>query len=388
MKDIFATIELLKAQIQSVEGVELVSLENALGRVLAHDINAQKNLPAFDNSALDGYAFRYSDKNAPIEIKGTIFAGDKKDYTIGKNECYKIMTGAKMPKGADSICRVEDAALENGKLLIKMPIKEKDGHRIKGEELKAGENLLKKGAILNPAHIMTLASQGIYKVSVVRKIRVGVFSSGNELYEPWQKADENSIYNANALTITALLSNALCEVSYLGIIKDDLRATKEALSNLHFDLLITSGGASVGDADFMDEALRNLGFDALFEGIIMRPAKPTKLYKKGEKFVFILPGNPISTFLSCFLIGRILLRLMSGTSFEFDFVEAEFEGDLAIKNGRNNLILGTLEGNSFVVNENLGIMKPFHSTHLLISDFSKSEFKDKERIKLLKILDF
>lgn len=388
MKDIFETIELLKTQIQSVEGVELVSLENALGRVLAEDISAQKNLPAFDNSALDGYALRYSDKDAPIEIKGTIFAGDKKDYTIGKNECYKIMTGAKMPKGADSICRVEDATLENGKLLIKMPLKERDGHRIKGEELKAGEILLKKGQILNPAHIMALASQGIYKVSVVRKIRVGVFSSGNELYEPWQKADENSIYNANALTITALLSNALCEVSYLGIIKDDLQATKEALSNLHFDLLITSGGASVGDADFMSESLRSLGFDALFEGIIIRPAKPTKLYKKGENLVFILPGNPISAFLSCFLVGRALLHLLSGTSFEFDFMEAEFKGNLAIKNGRNNLILGALEGNSFVVNENLGIMKAFNSTHLLISDFSKSEFKDKERIKLLKILDF
>ena len=388
MKNLFETIELLKAQISGVAGNEVVSLENALGRVLAQDLKACKDLPEYDNSALDGYAFKFADKDNPLSVKGTIFAGDKASYTIGKNECYKIMTGAKMPLGADTILRVEDATLENGKVLIKMPIKEKDGHRIKGEELKSGANLMKKGRILGAADIMTLASQGIYKVQVVRKVRVGVFSSGNELYEPWQKADENSIYTANALAISALLSNALCEVSYLGIIKDDLSATKQALANAHFDLLITSGGASVGDADFMSEALLNLGFDALFEGIIIRPAKPTKLYKKGERLVFILPGNPLSAFLSCFLVGRALLRLLGGTSFEFDFLEAEFKGNLALKNGRNNLILGTLQGNSFVANENLGIMKAFNSTHLLISDFSKSEFKNKERVKLLKILDF
>lgn len=386
MKDLFETIELLKTQIQGVAGIELVSLEYAQGRVLAENVTALKNLPAFDNSALDGYAFKFSDKDAPLDIKGTIFAGDKHEYSIQKNECYKIMTGAKMPQNADTILRVEDATLENGKLLIKTSVKQNDGHRLKGEELKVGENLLTKGQILNAADIMALASQGMYKIKVVRKIRVGIVSSGNELYEAWQKADDNSIYNANALAINALLSSPLCEISYLGIIKDDLQATKEALNNPHFDLLITSGGASVGDADFMDEALRNLGFDALFEGIIMRPAKPTKLYKKGENLVFILPGNPLSAFLSCFLVGKALVRLLSGTDFEFDFIDAEFKGDFKVKNGRNNLILGNLQNGAFVVDTNLGLMKPFKSQYLLISDFSKSEFKDKERVKLLKIL--
>lgn len=388
MKNIFETIALLKTQIQGVLGYELLSLEKACGRVLACDIKAQKNLPAFNNSALDGYAFKFSDKNEPLHIKGTIFAGDKADYIIEKNECYKIMTGAKMPKNADTVLRVEEATLENGKLLIKVPVRQNDGNRIKGEELKVGENLLDKGRILNPADIMVLASQGIYKVKVVRKLRVGIFSSGNELFEPWQIADDNSIYNANALAINALLSNALCEVSYLGIIKDDLQETKKALSNSHFDLLITSGGASVGDADFMDEALNNIGYKALFTGIIIRPAKPTKLYKKDSNLVFILPGNPLSAFLSCLLVGRALMRLLSGAEFEFDFIEAEFKGNFTVKNGRNNLILGNLENNSFVVNENLGIMKPFKSQYLLISDFSKSEFKDKEKVKILKILDF
>lgn len=388
MKNLFDTIELIKTQIKPILAYELVSLENACGRVLACDIKAQKDLPAFNNSALDGYAFKFSDKDEALSIKGVIFAGDKKDYTIAKNECYKIMTGAKMPQNADTILRVEDAFVENGKLLIKVPVRENDGHRVRGEELKAGENLLQKGRILNAADIMALASQGIYKVKVARKIKVGIFSSGNELFEPWQRADENSIYNANALAINALLSNELCEVSYLGIIKDDLQECKKALSNSHFDLLITSGGASVGDADFMDEALSSIGYEALFKGIIIRPAKPTKLYQKGSNLVFILPGNPLSAFLSCVLVGRALLVLLSGAGFEFDFIEAVFKGNLTIKNGRNNLILGNLKDNFFVPNENLGIMRVFNSKYLLISDFSKSEFKDKERIKILKILDF
>lgn len=383
-KNLFETLEFIKSEIKSIAQCELVSLENALGRVLAQNLSARKDLPAFDNSALDGYAFKFSDKNEPLSVKGTIFAGDKKDYEINKGECYKIMTGAKMPLGADTVLRVEDAEFA-GEKLIAARARQNDGRRIRGEELKAGVEFLRKGQILGAAQIMALASQGIYKVQVARKIRVSVFSSGNEIVEPWQKADENSIYNANALAINALLSNELCEVSYLGIIKDDLGATKEALSKSCADLLITSGGASVGDADFMDEALRDLGFLPLFDGIIMRPAKPTKLYKKGEKFVFILPGNPLSAFLSCFLLGKALVCLLSGASFEFDFVEAEFKGNLKLKNERNNLILGTLNGNSFVANENLGVMKPFYATHLLISEFSKSEFKDGEEIKVLKI---
>ena len=230
IKNLFETLEFIKREIKSIAQCELVSLENALGRVLAQNLSARKDLPAFDNSALDGYAFKFSDKNEPLSVKGTIFAGDKKDYKISTNECYKIMTGAKMPLGADTVLRVEEAEFA-GEKLIATRARQNDGRRIRGEELKAGVEFLRKGQILGAAQIMALASQGIYKVQVVRKIRISVFSSGNEIVEPWQKADENSIYNANALAINALLSSELCEVSYLGIIKDDLGATKEALSN-------------------------------------------------------------------------------------------------------------------------------------------------------------
>ncbi|ELN6926202.1 molybdopterin molybdotransferase MoeA, partial [Campylobacter jejuni] len=199
MKNIFKTLKDLENQISCLDESELISLEKAKDRILAKDLYARKNLPSFDNAALDGYAFNYTDINEALEIKGTIFAGDKNFYTVAKNECYKIMTGAKMPKNADTILMLEDEYIEENKLIIKKAPKQYNAYRYKGEELKKGEILLQKGTKLNDKHIALLASQGLYKIEVIRKIRIGIFSSGNELKEPWQECDEESIYNANAL---------------------------------------------------------------------------------------------------------------------------------------------------------------------------------------------
>ncbi len=268
MKNIFETLKDLENQISCLDESELISLEKAKDRILAKDLYARKNLPSFDNAALDGYAFNYTDINEALEIKGTIFAGDKNFYTVAKNECYKIMTGAKMPKNADTILMLEDEYIEENKLIIKKTPKQYNAYRYKGEELKKGEILLQKGTKLNDKHIALLASQGLYKIEVIRKIRIGIFSSGNELKEPWQECDEESIYNANALPLLTMLQNA----SYLGIIKDDFKSTKEALENTNFDLLITSGGASVGEADLIIVAagcVNLLRSDMVKEGVIV-----------------------------------------------------------------------------------------------------------------------
>ena len=153
IQDLFKTISLIKSEIKPVAECELVGIENACGRVLSEQITARKDLPAFDNSALDGYAFAYADKDSPLSVKGVIFAGDKKDYEVRKNECYKIMTGAKMPRNADTILRVEDAEFAGEKLLVNASVRANDGHRVKGEELKAGAKMLENGRLLRPADI-------------------------------------------------------------------------------------------------------------------------------------------------------------------------------------------------------------------------------------------
>lgn len=388
MKNIFQTLKDLEKQILPLEEIELISLEKAKNRILVQDLYTRKNLPSFDNAALDGYAFNYADLNEPLSIKGSILAGDKNTYEINKNECFKIMTGAKMPKNADTILMIEDEYIENDKLIIKKPPNKHNAYRYKGEELKKDELLLKKGTKINARHIALLASQGLYKIEVVRKIRIGIFSSGNELKEPWQDCDEESIYNANALPLLAMFKNY--NTSYLGIIKDDFNTTKEALKNTNFDLLITSGGASVGEADFMEKALSELGFTPLFKGLKARPARPTKLYQKNKTLVLILPGNPMAAYLSAFIFAKKIINLLSGNLENPLKIHALMGSDLKVKSGRNNLILGNLENGVFhPYNDNKfgsGMILPLiNSEFLLISKEEKMEFKKDEEITLLKL---
>ncbi|HEH4741053.1 TPA: molybdopterin molybdotransferase MoeA [Campylobacter coli] len=388
MKNIFQTLAHLQDQITALNEFELISLEEAKDRVLAKDLYAVKNLPSFDNAALDGYAFNYANINQALDIKGTILAGDKNTYEIYKNECFKIMTGAKMPKNADTILMIEDECIEEGKLIIKKPPKQYNAYRYKGEELKKDELLLKKGTKLNARHIALLSSQGIYKIEVVRKIRIGIFSSGDELKEPWQDCDTENIYNANALPLLALFED--CATSYLGIIKDDFNTTKKALENANFDLLITSGGASVGEADFMEKALNELGFTPLFKGLKARPARPTKLYKKDKTLVLILPGNPMAAYLSAFIFARKIIALLYGNLENSLQIQAIMGCDLKVKSGRNNLILGNLEkGVFYPFNNNKfgsGMILPLiQSEFLLISEEEKAEFQKDEKILLFKL---
>ncbi|TKX30631.1 molybdopterin molybdotransferase MoeA [Campylobacter aviculae] len=388
MKNLFETLKDLENEITPLDEFEIINLENAKDRILAEDLYAQKNLPSFDNAALDGYAFNYADLKESLNIKGVIFAGDNKTYEIGKNECYKIMTGAKMPKNADTILMIEDEFLENNKLIIKKIPKQFNARRLKGEELKQGEFLLKKGTKLNSKHIALLASQGIYKIQVIRKIRIGIFSSGNELKEPWQTCNEENIYNANALPLMTMLDS--CEINYLGIIKDDFNIIKSALSKTNFDLLITSGGASVGEADFLEKAFDELGYKAIFKGVKARPARPSKLYKKDKNLALILPGNPMAAYLSCFIFGKKIIHLLSNALEKPLKISAKMGTDLKIKKGRNNFILGDLENEFFIpFNENKfgsGMILPLiKSEFLLISDENVENYTKGEQIWLLKL---
>lgn len=346
MKNIKDSLELLKDFVKPIQSSEMISLENANERVLAFDIKARFDLPAFDNTALDGYAFAYEDRFLPLEIKGTILAGDSKEREIKSAECFKIMTGAKLPKGADTIIRLEDEAFKDGKLIIEVDVNRHNAVRFKAEELKSGDLLFKKHSCLKPAMIALLASQGIYKIPVLRQPRVGVFASGDELREPWEHCEkEGLIYNANAFGTMALLKGA--KLSYLGIIEDKLQACKDALSCKDYDLFITSGAASAGEADFFKQALSELGFKAVFDGVKMKPGKPIKLFEKDGILVLVLPGNPLPAYLSTAIFAREILRLLSNAPV-IKPVKAKVKGALRLRPGRDNIILGRLEDGFFL----------------------------------------
>ena len=363
---------------------EFVSLEHATGKILAQDVVAVKNLPSFDNAAMDGYAFKFDYFDEPLSIAATVLAGDEAEISLKKGECVKIMTGAKMPINADTVVPFEDAVLQGGKLSPQSKVKKFNALRYKGEEVKAGEILLKKGEILTPARVMMLAAQGIYCVCVEREIKIGIFSSGDEVVEPWQNASEEQIYDANGAGISSLLQSFGFASSYAGIIKDELESTTRALETAEFDVIITSGGASKGEADFMKTALLNLGFSELFDGVNIRPGRPSKAFIKDKKIVFILPGNPMAAFLMCFLL---VVPFLKGAQLEkFDAVLSQ---DVKIKSGRQNIVLGSYCDGKFSVTDNnkfgSGMITPLiKSNAVLVTNESLGELKAGEIVKILK----
>lgn len=387
------TLNLIYNEIKSLNLREIVHLNEALNEICTKDIIAIKDLPCFDNSALDGYAFNHKNAGKTLKIKGVIYAGDKKEFNLKDDECYKIMTGAIMPKGADTVLRIEDANVKNDVLFLPNEIKKFDGYRLKGEEVTKGKILIKKGEILTPRKIMLLASQGISEVEVYKKPKIALFSSGDELKEPWQKADEYEIYNANASGIEALLKNNGFKSKYLGIIKDEPLTIKESFEKCfkEFDFVITSGGASAGDKDYMDEILKDFGFKEIFDHVNIKPGRPTKCFIKDEKIVFVLAGNPTAAYLLAFLLViPTLKKLINQNNDFFEISKTKFSGNLKLKSGRINAILGIYDNFCFkVIDDNKfgsGTISPLaKATHLYLSDLDKKELKDGEIIEILKL---
>ena len=379
-------LEALKAKFKPKNESEILPISEALGKTLANDVIAVKDLPCFDNSALDGFAVKFDEKDEPYKIIASAFAGDKEQLAIGKNECVKIMTGAKMPKGADTVMRFEDCVVDGE--FVKAPTKLKKGeaYRFKGEETKVGEILLKSGEILNTRSVMMLAAQGISFIDVKKQPSVGIYSSGNEIIEPWQRASEDEIYNANALGIAALLSSIGQKSSYLGIIKDELNAVKQAFLNAaNYDIVICSGGASAGEADFMKIALSELGYNEIFSHLDIRPGRPCKAYEKDGRLVFILPGNPMAAYLCTMMLVLPLLK-----SECFVTQKAINSENLKVKSGRANAVFGNVADGKFIATDG-GKYGSGMINHILKSDFvlitspDQGEILQNSEISLIKL---
>jgi molybdopterin molybdotransferase len=331
---------------------KIVPVVQAIGKILAEDVLCIRDLPPFNNSALDGYAIKYDDVGKLLRVhKTTIFAGVNLKSCLGKDECYKIMTGAKIPDDVDTIVRFENAVLKGSFVQIPQIIKKNDGFRAKGEECKKGETLIEKGTKLNSAHIALLCSQGMSYIKIYGEIKICVISSGNELKEPYENATDDQIYNVNSYALIALLRQFGFEADYGGIIPDDLDKTTKLFADLkNYDVVISSGGISVGEADFVKEALLKNGFEALFESIKLKPGKPTTCGKMGNTIVLSMPGNPLAAFLNTFLFAIPCLKKIEG---ERDFTHKSIESlnmeSFGLKGERANVVLGQLDNGKFYV---------------------------------------
>ena len=376
---------------RTTQATETILIDRLLNRVLAEDILVKKNLPSFDNSAMDGFAFRYKERGRTLRVKKRIFAGEKPVAELSPGECYKIMTGAQVPSDADTIVPIEDCShVTETEVAIPEDIRQGNAFRPKGEEQKEGNVLFEKGEFITPAHIALLSAQGIMAAKVYKQLQIAVLSTGDEIKEPWEEASEDEIYNANAFAITSLLQKYGFAPTYAGAIPDDLEETVSLIAKLKsYDVIITTGGISMGDADFLEEAFVKNGLSPLFHGVNVKPGRPTMMGTMQQSFVMAMPGNPLTAMINTFLLSLPVLFKMQGSSrYMHDFVYAKNIQAFKMRPGRNNIVLGKMEDGTFHVTRNnkygSGMLTPIvESNALAIFNEEVSSVKEEEFIKVI-----
>jgi len=325
-------------------------LEKALGRVFSQDVTCQKNLPSFNNSAMDGFAIKASDAGSTLRVKEVIYAGEVKNASLADGECYKIMTGAQVPSDVDTIIPIENVLkFENDEVTLPETVRKGDALRLKGEETKEGERLFEEGEEITARTIAVLASQGIVSIEVYKKLSIAVVSTGNELKEPWENASEDEIYNCNSYAIISTLQAKGFDASYIKVIPDNLDETISFVSDLKsYDIIITSGGISMGDADFVGRAFEANGLETLFDGVNIKPGRPIMMGRMEKTFVICLPGNPLTAMVNLYLFAIPIMRKIQGhTSHHHNTELAHNTAEFKTKSGRVNVVLGTLQAGEF-----------------------------------------
>ena len=327
---------------------------DALGRVLAQDVISPINVPAHNNSAMDGFAFDATqlsiDQPLTLRVVGTALAGKAWQGKVNAGECLKIMTGAILPDGLDTVVPQElvQIASAHDITTITLPanlVKAGDNRRLMGEDLMQGQPALKAGQRLTPAALGLIASLGLPDVRVHRRLRVAYFSTGDEVLSLGDAPREGAVYDSNRYTIFGLLTRFGCEVIDMGVVRDDpalleaafAKAAKEA------DAIITSGGVSVGEADFTKAMMKKLG-DVAFWKIAMRPGRPMAVGRIGKSVLFGLPGNPVAVMVTFLAFVRpALLRMMGSTEQPLPMLRAKCLEPLRKKAGRTEYQRGVVD---------------------------------------------
>lgn len=367
---------------------QILPLEEALGAVLAQNIIATHSLPPYDNSAMDGYAVKLSDAGEIVKVHQSIFAGDRAEFVCEKGSVFKIMTGAKIPAGCEAIVPIEDVILHENGVMLPKTIK-KDRHiRHMGEDVMQGDAILTLGTRVHAHQITLLASQGISHIKVYKKPRVAIFASGNELKMHFEKLESHQLYNTNSPTTLARARELGCEVEFLGTAADTLEDIKLHIkSALENDLIITTGGVSVGDADFTKEAFSAFGYEIFFDKVEIKPGKPTTVGRIGECMILNLPGNPMAAALNFELFGQsIILALSAQCDKHISPILTKTAFDFSLKPSKRQLVAGLFNGKEFtpLLNSSPGMITPLSLANAYaIIDESSCETKKGDEIKII-----
>jgi len=307
----------IRSVIAPITANERVAVRAGLGRVLGEDIVSTVNVPAHDNSAMDGWAVRAADLEAAGETTlrevGVAYAGRKFDGSVRPGECVRVMTGAVMPPGTDTVVIQEVVRADGDRIVVPPGQKAGQNRRLAGEDLALGRVVLHAGRPIRPAELGLLASLGLAEVAVRRRLRVAFFSTGDELASIGRELKEGEVYDSNRYTLYGMLSRLGVELVDLGVVRDDRRALERAFQEAaaSADAIVSSGGVSVGEADFTRELLGQLG-EVLFWKIAMRPGRPMAFGRIGGAWFFGLPGNPVAVMVTFYGFVRDALLALAG----------------------------------------------------------------------------
>ncbi len=314
---------LIAERVVPVSGCEMAPLREAAGRVLAEDIVAPLDLPPFDNSAVDGYAVRAEDVSAEgesrLKVVDRATAGHVARQSLRPGEAVRIFTGAVMPTGADTVFMQEDCRVEAAMVVVPAGLKAGANTRLAGEDVRAGAVAIPAGRRLAPSHVALAAALGLSAVKVSRRVRVALFSTGDEIVEPGANLPRAALYDANRYLLAGLIERLGAEVTDLGILRDDREILSRAIAAaaIDHDLVLTSGGVSTGEADHVRAALDSIG-RIVFWRLAIKPGRPVAMgvirgSNRGEGAAFVgLPGNPVAAFVTFVRVVRPLLLRLSG----------------------------------------------------------------------------
>ena len=393
-------LSLILSQIREM-GSERVDITSSLGRVIAEDIYARRNNPPWDNSAMDGYAVMNEDimsanreNPAILKVIEDLPAGYTAKNKVNKGEAIRIMTGAPIPMGADTVVMVEDTEKDgkNVKILRETPFGE--NIRRAGEDIKTGELVVPKGTVIRPAEVGIMATCGRAFISVYQRPRVAVVSTGDELVDVDEEITEGKIVTSNSYTLSAMAADCGADAFKLGIARDTREALKEKLRQaLHADVIITSGGVSVGDFDFVKDVLKELGSEMKFWKVAMKPGKPLAFGTIGGKPAFGLPGNPVSCMV-CFeqFVRPSILKMMGHNRIYRPVIKATLKEDIKKKTGRKHFMRSFVrfEDGQYTVttsgDQGSGILKSMVAANALLifpEELSLLKAGDKVKVQLI-----
>lgn len=354
MKSYTEAYEIIKDEfLRLTPDSEEVNLLDSLGRVNKGNIISGSTLPPFNNSAMDGIVVKHTNGNSQWKIISEISAGNFKQQKIAQGEAALIMTGAKLPQGGDTVIPIEDLVIENNSALLKEGVRINAGQNIRkaGQDLKINELVLADRTTINPRHISLLASCGLSKIKVLEKLNIGILATGDELVDLNDECDEDSIRASNLYSIIALVRDLGMNYVNFGIICDDRELLKDKIkAALHceIDILITTGGVSVGKFDYVKEILTELACEIVFWKVNIKPGKPLLFAKTvidgKTKFIFGLPGNPVSSFVNFQLfIRNVLLETYYNT--KPSIITARLRNDIIKNDNKRHFIRGIVAMN-------------------------------------------